>query len=85
LIPSLRQRSIAGQPSQVPGILIITLGRSNAFHRRRASATEPSVSWANRGETRFKMMLFAQSERQPTDYFWSTPKVQLGGSLAGND
>jgi len=22
---------------------------------------------------------------RPTDYFWSTPKVQLGGSLAGND
>jgi hypothetical protein len=22
---------------------------------------------------------------RPIDYFWSTPKVELGGSLAGND
>ena len=51
LIPSWRQRSIAGQPSRVPGILIITLGRSTAFQSRRASFTEPSVSRATPGET----------------------------------
>ena len=28
---------------------------------------------------------FSLNLKQLTDYFWSTPKVQLGESLAGND
>ena len=42
---------IAGQPSGVPGILIIRLGWSTVFQRSAASATVASASWARPGET----------------------------------
>jgi hypothetical protein len=51
LMPSVRRRSIAGQPSFVPGTLIIRFGRSTSDQRRRASAMVFSVSRASVGET----------------------------------
>ena len=42
---------MAGQPSGVPGILIIRFGWSTVFQRSAASATVASVSWARPGET----------------------------------
>jgi hypothetical protein len=42
---------IAESPSEVAGIFTIRFGRSTRAHSRSASATEPSVSWARRGET----------------------------------
>ena len=51
LIPSMRQRSMARQPSRVPGILIIAFGRFTACQSRRASITDPSVSRARSGAT----------------------------------
>ena len=50
LIPSARQRRIAGTPAAVPGIFTITFGRSTDFHSRRASAIVASVSFAEPGE-----------------------------------
>ena len=43
--------SIAGMPSRVPGILIMTLGRSTRFQSDLAMATVPAVSLASNGET----------------------------------
>ena len=51
LTPSPSSRSTAGQPSRVPGTLIMRLGRSTAAHSRRASATVPAVSRASDAET----------------------------------
>jgi len=44
LMPSVRHRSMAGMPSSVPGILIITLGRSTRFQNSRACSIVLSVS-----------------------------------------
>jgi hypothetical protein len=51
LIPAAMVALIAGTPSAVPGILIITLGRPTAFHRRAAASIVPCVSCASVGET----------------------------------
>ena len=51
LIPSAIERRMAGMPSGVAGILIMTFGRSSACQSRLASATVPSVSRASSGET----------------------------------
>ena len=51
LIPSLMHFSIAGMPSVVPGILIITLGRFTRFQKSRAPAIDFSVSCAMSADT----------------------------------
>ncbi len=51
LIPAAIDALIAGTPAAVPGILIITLGRSTACHSRCAAAIVPSVSFASVGDT----------------------------------
>ncbi len=50
-MPAAMVALIAGTPAAVPGILIITLGRSTAFHRRAAASIVPWVSLARVGET----------------------------------
>ena len=51
LIPSYNACSIAGTPSGVPGILIITFGRSTRFQNERTCSSVPSVSCARSGAT----------------------------------
>ncbi len=51
LIPAAIVALIAGTPAAVPGILIITLGRSTAFQSRAAASIVPGVSLASVGET----------------------------------
>ena len=51
LIPAAIKAVIAGNPSNVAGTLIITLGRSIIDHSSFPAAIVPSVSWANRGST----------------------------------
>ena len=50
-IPSNRQRSIAGSPASVAGILIIRFGRSTSSQYMWACSIVPSVSCASRGAT----------------------------------
>ncbi len=50
-MPSAIASSIAGTPSSVPGILIITFGRSTRFHSSRACSSVFCVSWASDGST----------------------------------
>ncbi len=49
--PSVRHFSIAGNPSGVPGILIIAFGRSSAANSRFAASIDACVSFAIVGET----------------------------------
>ena len=51
VIPSEMHCVIAGSPSTVAGILIMTFGRSTIHHRARASAIVLAVSRASRGST----------------------------------
>ena len=51
LMPAAMDSSIAGRPSTVPGILIITLGRSTCCHSQAAISCVPTVSCASVGDT----------------------------------
>ena len=51
LRPAARPARMAGKPSTVPGILIMTFGRSTAANKRCASETVRWVSRASAGET----------------------------------
>ena len=51
LIPSAIRRRTALEPSVVPGTLIMTFGRSTAFHKRCASSTVAVASFAAPGDT----------------------------------
>ena len=51
LIPASSVAAIAGMPSAVAGILIITFGRSSRAQSSLACAIVPSVSCARSGET----------------------------------
>ena len=66
---------MAGSPSTVAGILIITLGRSTAFHRARACAIDPSVSRARSGDTSMETKPSAPSaaSSSPANVVGATP------------
>ena len=51
LMPAASVAVIAGSPSRVAGILIITFGRASRSHNSCACAIVPSVSWARSGDT----------------------------------
>ena len=50
-MPAATDSVMAGRPSRVAGILIMTFGRPTAAKRRLASAAVPAESWARAGET----------------------------------
>ncbi len=51
LMPAAMLSSMAGMPSGVAGILIMTFGRPSRAKRRFAAAAVPAVSRARMGET----------------------------------
>ena len=65
-MPSAMSWRIAGRPAAVAGTLIIAFGRSSAAHRRRASATVPSVSFARCGDTSRLTTSGGRSTGRPT-------------------
>jgi hypothetical protein len=87
LMPSPIIRRMAGRPSIVAGILIITLGRSTRRRSSRAADSVPAVSRAKVGETstetnpsRPSVAVWSGAKASQAARMSSTTMVQYAGS-----